>query len=412
MMTARAEGSASASCETGISAESIGLRCITDIGRAEQVWRALEKTATMSGYQRYDFLEPWHRHVGVREGVEPLVVVGEIGGRPAFLWPFGISQEGPWRIARWLGGKHVNYNVGLYADGVMAGLGAETVTALLQRVAGLAGRIDAFELLNQPQDWDGAAHPLASLPHQPSPSSAFALSLAGRDYETMLLEKRSKRARGKLRRRDRKLAEEPGYRNAIATTGAEMARVLDAFADQKAKRFAALGIKNPFAEPGVMDFFHELGARSAGAENPIFRIGYTEIGGIVRGMLGGVVGPGRLSGDIISFSEDEYVKMSLGEVAMLKAIEDCCERGYRWFDLGIGEAGYKAIWCDTEDALFDCFVPITSAGRLYTEIKGLRQRVKRSIKQNRVAWALVQKVRRSRGTAEKSETAASESDDD
>ena len=57
-------------------------------------------------------------------------------------------------------------------------------------------------------------------------------------------------------------------------------------------------------------------------------------------------------------------------------------------------------------------MPITSAGRLYTEIKGLRQRVKRSIKQNRVVWALVQKVRRSRGTAEKTETAASEGDED
>ncbi|MEZ5839897.1 MAG: GNAT family N-acetyltransferase [Hyphomicrobiales bacterium] len=94
---------------------------------------------------------------------------------------------------------------------------------------------------------------------------------------------------------------------------------------------------------------------------------------------------------INSFANNEIAKFSPGESALMKLMADACERGCDSFDLGVGEAYYKDLWCDTTEPLFDCFVPITPAGHVYAQIKGLRQRVKRSIKQNPVAWGLVQR---------------------
>jgi hypothetical protein len=46
-----------------------------DFASAETLWRALEKDADLTPYQRHDFLRLWHEHVGVKEGVSPLITV-------------------------------------------------------------------------------------------------------------------------------------------------------------------------------------------------------------------------------------------------------------------------------------------------------------------------------------------------
>ncbi|MEZ5842057.1 MAG: GNAT family N-acetyltransferase [Hyphomicrobiales bacterium] len=409
-MTTAAERAVPMQPAQAIEAESIGLRYITDIARAEKIWRSFEDKAVMTAYQRFDFLAAWYRHIGRREEIAPMIIIGEINGEPAFLWPFGISAQGPWRVARWLGGRHANYNLGLYDKAAMGSLDAEAMSALFARVAGLAGGIDVFELMNQPETWEGVDNPVAGLPHQPSPSFAYAMRL-GADFETVLAEKRSAKARKKIRHKERRLAELEGYKCAMAETPAEARRVLEVFAEQKAARFAQMGIDNPFHEPGVMDFFHDLAARSMGVENPAFRLAYIEAEGEIQATFSGTTTRGRCSGSINSFANNEIAKFSPGESALMKLMADACERGCDSFDLGVGEAYYKDLWCDTTEPLFDCFVPITPAGHVYAQIKGLRQRVKRSIKQNPVAWGLVQRVRRARGAAAQQPAEAPAQDD-
>ena len=40
----------------------------------------------------------------------------------------------------------------------------------------------------------------------------------------------------------------------------------------------------------------------------------------------------------------------------------CCERGFNKFDLGIGDAAYKQVYCKDAEPLYDSVVPITAAG--------------------------------------------------
>ena len=43
---------------------------LSDLGQAETIWRGLEDQQHFSTpYQRFDFLAPWQRQVGAREGL-------------------------------------------------------------------------------------------------------------------------------------------------------------------------------------------------------------------------------------------------------------------------------------------------------------------------------------------------------
>src|ERR1700728_2665502 len=86
-----------------------------DLGQAETIWRRLEDPQQFSTpYQRFDFLAPWQRLVGERENLRPFIVIAyDIERRPLLLLPLTVGQEHGIRIARFMGGKHTNFNMAL-----------------------------------------------------------------------------------------------------------------------------------------------------------------------------------------------------------------------------------------------------------------------------------------------------------
>src|SRR5262249_46112194 len=97
---------------------------IDDIEAAAPIWRSLERDgAVATPYQRYDFIPPWQRHVGRRLNVMPFLVVGtDRQGSPLFLMPLGRTRIGPLDVAGFLGGKHANFNFGLWNRGLLVNL--------------------------------------------------------------------------------------------------------------------------------------------------------------------------------------------------------------------------------------------------------------------------------------------------
>jgi CelD/BcsL family acetyltransferase involved in cellulose biosynthesis len=75
-------------------------------------------------------------------------------------------------------------------------------------------------------------------------------------------------------------------------------------------------------------------------------------------------------------------------------VRRCCERGLATFDLGIGEARYKSLFCGDVEPLFDSFLPLTAKGRLLGFALRLSAAAKRAVKQRRPLWALVGRLRR------------------
>jgi len=111
---------------------------------AEPHWRLLEQGNSLATpYQHYDFLALWHRHVGASEGITPFIAVGfNARGQPLFLWPFGHRKLAGLRVLEFLGGKHANFNMGLWRRDVAAGIEPHVLNDALRQ---LADRADLLE---------------------------------------------------------------------------------------------------------------------------------------------------------------------------------------------------------------------------------------------------------------------------
>lgn len=363
------------------------------LGAAERDWRLLEAADTIATpYQRFDWIEPWQRHVGETEGVELCIVTayGECG-TPLLIWPLGVTRKGPLRVGRFLGGKHANFNMPLVQRTLAKAMTKDDLRRVFNTLS--AHRLDVLSLHNQPERWDGVANPVALMPHQPSPSNGFRLRLKGTGDE-VIERQLSSAMRGRLRTKERKLAKLPGYRYVRATEPADVDRHLDAFFAQKSVRLKEQGLDDAFGDPAVAAFLRDTCHRGLQAGRPVIEIHVLECDGEVLAFCAGVNDGRRFSSMINSYTLSEHARWSPGLILLQYMVKDCADRGLRMFDLGVGEAHYKTFFCNEAEPLFDSFVPLRPLGRLAAAAARTGYDMKRRIKRSPRLWAAVQTTRR------------------
>ena len=363
-----------------------------DMTTVEPYWRTLERAdALATPYQRYDFLRLWQTHVGSARGITPFIVVGFSAGRtPLFLWPFGVRRIAGLRVIGFLGGKHANFNMGLWRRDVAARVGAKDLRSVL---AQLAGQADMLMLVNQPLTWAGTTNPFALLPQQRAANFGFSGSLVP-DFEALLRARTKPGTRKKMRRKERMLAGFGEVRFERASDPHEVRRVLDAFFKQKSARMRMQGLDDVFAAPGVRRFI-EAAVTEPLPEPPI-ELYALLVDDIIVATIGGIVGDGRFSAMFNSIGQGRYAAESPGEQLMVHLVRACCERGLDTFDLGIGESRYKQLFCGDAEPLFDSYLPLSPAGRLLAIAFRIGGTAKRAIKQRAMLWAIVCALRRLR----------------
>jgi CelD/BcsL family acetyltransferase involved in cellulose biosynthesis len=368
------------------------LELIADISAAEPHWRKLEASGVLTPYQRFDWVAGWQRHVGAAEGVSALLVTGfDAKGDPLFLLPLGAFASGRFAIVRFLGGKHANYNFGPWRrDFVCDGA---VLRALIDWLAEARPELDAIELLNQPESWDGLPNPLRVLAHQSSPSDGFRLALAG-SAEELFERVLSNGMRGRLRTKERKLQKLPGYRHARAKTATDVERYLKAFFAQKAARLAEQGIDNVFASPGVSDFIREACLLGLEQEKPVIEIHALESDDDVLAIFAGVNDGRRFSSMFNSYTLGDGARQSPGLLLLTQVIRDCLARGVCIYDHGVGEAQYKSFFSDAAEPLFDSFFGLSPRGQALAAAIAAKATLKRWIKRSPRALELALALRR------------------
>ncbi len=357
-------------------------------------WHRLEAEGAHTPYQRLGWSEAYLAHVGVAEGIKPAIaVIHGADGAVLALFPFCVTHARPARIVRFVGGKHANFNMGLFARDAGRLLDAPALAGLFKALHAATGAQTAI-LENQPRQWQGFANPLAVLPCRDSPEPAYKFSFTN-DVAAMLEAKLSPDARRKLKRKERKLGELGAVSFRRAETQEELRRVLDAFFRQKAERFAALGQPDVFAEPGVAAFI--TAASSVGLEqgNPAIEMYYTAAGERIVATYGAAISPERFCGMFTSFDSSEDVfRWSPGDLMLYHLIGMMSARGLKVFDLGVGEAHYKGGYCDEYEALFDTVMPLSMTGHALSLAYGAAAAAKHRIKASPRALALVNRLRR------------------
>lgn len=369
-----------------------GIGFFTSLAAAEPFWRELERDGVLTPYQRYEWVAAWHSNAGAAAGVSPLIAVGfDAAGNPLFLLPLGKWRRGPFTVAGFLGGKHANFNFGPWRRD--AALGPADIAGALARLPALAPEVDLLQLTNQPKSWEGLDNPLLALPHQRSPNEGYRLSLSGTRDE-VLARAYSSGTRGRLRTKERKLQAIPGYRYVRASRRAEVDRYLDTFFAQKAERLAAQGIDNVFAEPGVREFLRAACLSGLEAGKPVIELHVLDSDAGMLALFGGACDGRRFSGMINSIGGGEHMRHSPGLVLLNHLVASCADRGMAMFDLGVGEADYKAILCDEIEPLFDSFVPLSGRGHLLAAALAAKASAKGAIKRSPLLWGAAQKIRK------------------
>jgi len=370
------------------------LELFDDMRLAEPHWRALECTpALATPYQRYDFLALWQRHVGEAVGMMPLIAVGfNAAETPLFLWPFGIRLIGGQRVAEFLGGKHANFNMGLWRRETASKIGADDLNAIFRR---LAYRVDIVKLINQPLTWDGTTNPFALLPQQRSANSGYSCALVP-DFAALLRARTNAPTRKKMRKKERMLAGYGAVRFARADNADEVRRLLNAFFKQKAARMRMLGIPDVFAAPRVRRFVEAAATEHGHGGAPPIELYALSVDDIIVATMGGIVGGGRFCAMFNSIGEGRFAVESPGEQLIVNLVRQCCERGFTTFDLGIGEARYKRLFCGDIEPLFDTYLPLTAGGRVIAFALAVGGAIKRAIKRRTILWSMVRAARRLR----------------
>jgi CelD/BcsL family acetyltransferase involved in cellulose biosynthesis len=368
-----------------------GVDLVGDMREAEAVWRGLEQSNQFSTpYQRFDFLEAWQRQVGEREGIRPFIVIAYDKDRqPLLLLPLGVKRESGARVARFLGGKHATFNMALWRKDFAAAATAADLDALMSGIRAHA-QADVLALTQQPQRWMDLPNPFALLPNQASANDCPLLRM---EPGAPPASRVSNSFRRRLKGKERKLQSLPGYGYRLATTDADIKRLLDWFFTIKPQRMAAQQLPNVFADPGIEDFIRDACMTKLAGGGHAIDIHALECDDEVIAIFAGVADTSRFSMMFNTYTLSGNSKYSPGLILMRDIIDHYAERGTTSLDLGIGSDDYKRLFCKDDEPIFDSFVALGLRGRIAAAALSSLMRAKRLVKQTPALMQIAQRVR-------------------
>jgi CelD/BcsL family acetyltransferase involved in cellulose biosynthesis len=365
---------------------------VTDIGRAEPIWRVLEGRDWLSTpYQRFDLLSIWQHEVGSRDHVTPFIVIAyDAERRPLLLLPLALKSSHGVRIASFMGGKHTTFNMALWDTDFAREASAEDLAVLLSKLRERAAA-DMLALTQQPISWRDLPNPLALLPHQASVNGCPVLTMPPGATPAALI---SSSLRRRLKTKEGKFKTLPGYRFYLAGIDAEIGRLLDWFFRTKPLRMAEQKLPNVFAEPGVEDFVRGACMAKLPDGGRAIDIHALESDEEVIALFAGVDDGHRFSMMFNTYTMSGHSRFSPGLILMRSIIDYYAGRGYGAFDLGVGSDDYKRMFCKGDEPIFDSFIPLSPRGRLAAAAISALNRGKRLVKHNQTLFRLAQRLRR------------------
>jgi CelD/BcsL family acetyltransferase involved in cellulose biosynthesis len=367
------------------------IEIVHDLASAETVWRGLENERTsFTPYQRFDFVAAWQRQVGEREGLVPFIVIGyDRESRPLLLLPLALRHAYGARCASFMGGKHSTFNMALWDRDFAASATQADLEGLISAISERA-EADVFALHQQPLRWRGLPNPLALLPHQPSANDCPLLAMEPGAAPATLI---SNSFRRRLKGKERKLQALPGYRYHVASTEADVTRLLDWFFRVKPQRMAEQKLPDVFADPGIEDFIRLACTTPLPNGKHVIDMHALECDEEVIAIFAGVADGFRFSMMFNTYTMSANSKYSPGLILMRDIIDHYAGQDYRAFDLGIGSDDYKRLFCKDDEPIFDSFIALSQRGKLAAGVMSGLNRTKRLVKHNPALLDMAQKLR-------------------
>jgi CelD/BcsL family acetyltransferase involved in cellulose biosynthesis len=380
-----------AAIDHGAGPQAVDLSLHDDLASIEKEWREFEKHADCTVFQTFDWLSTWLKHLGCREGVKPVIVIGRQRGTILFVMPFALDATG--RTLGWLGSSLCNYNGPLLDRDFPARVDRVQFLQIWREVRRLLrSRLghDLIDLEKMPETIGGQPNPFCALNVTPHMNNAY-LSNLGTDWETYYAGTRSSATRRSDRKKQRRLSEHGEVKFLTAKTGDDIARTLDALIAQKTVSYAKLGVDNMFERPGYRDFF--LGIATGAQSARLTHLSRIQVGEATAAANFGLVFRGSYNYLLAGYDDGELARFGPGSIQLLEMMRYAIEQGLQVFDFTIGDEPYKREWCDHVLHLYDYVAPTTLRGFAVAAPMLGKRVLKRHIRQSPRIWAAVRKVR-------------------
>ncbi len=367
-----------------------------DLDEIGAQWKRFEQQADHTVFQSFQWLVHWQRHIGMRRGTIPAIVVGRTADEEIlFILQLAVETQGAVRRLTWLGSQLCDYNAPLLAEHFSARVSAERFLLIWRDVLALLRaderfRFDLVDLVKMPESVGEQRNPFMDLPVRAHPSGAYIASL-GHSWDELYAQRRSASTRKRERRQLRQLAEHGQVCFLQLEDAQERTRTVTTLLEQKSRALARMGVEDPYLRPGRRNFFFAVA--SDPAMRQLIHVSRLDVGGQMAAASIGLKYRNCYYLILSSYEAGELSRLGPGRAHLHELMRHAIEQGFAWFDFTVGDEPYKRDWSDIELALHDYLTAVTLRGRVLGLLTRQFRRAKRYIKQSPQLWRAFSKAR-------------------
>jgi CelD/BcsL family acetyltransferase involved in cellulose biosynthesis len=389
--TALPEGMSRVATGAGRSATAAGSRAGAELSvsvtrRIEDVhaiWTAFAVAGVDSPGQSYDFTRLWAEKLSIPEGDRVFVSVA-LAGEPVAFLPLRQRRMLGVTMLTWFPGPHVGCNAPLLDVARLQVMPAEERRTMWRQMAAELGGADLLYLPAMPE----LPH-LAELGVSIPGDTLYRAEFSG--WETANTTQRSKSRRKHDRQQGERLDALGQVTFEELGASQDRAEVLATMFRQRAARFAATGVCDPFADPAVRSFYDATLDPASGTD---VKLHVLRLDGEIVAVRYNIVEGSRMFCLISSMSDDPRIQGgSPGKQCLLRVMQTVFDAGYTNFDMGAGFTDEKRHWCNVQVPLRQHYLPRTVPGYAAAFAHRLAQSARREIKSNKTLLALAKRLR-------------------
>jgi CelD/BcsL family acetyltransferase involved in cellulose biosynthesis len=330
-----------------------------------------DRDVKMYVYQSREFLDVWMNTIGSAGRIECyFVVVKDDTAEPVLYLPLAIETRFNIRFLRFMDCGVADYNAPVVS--ARRKLTRQEFDAVWTEILALLPSFDVVDLKKIANDISGAFNPLTYLDCSRHRESGHLLQFV-RSAQADGCGRPSPDLKRRLSSKLRKFNEVGDVKFIVNPAGAMADELIERLFELKQQKYRQTNTADFLRGPGVADFYRQIAT-----PQQLEKIGHLSAllidDTIVSAHLG-FIGQGRFY-YILPAYDAAYARYRPGHLLLNYLVDQTTQQGFETFDLGLGDEAYKISWETERITLYDHQRAVTTAGRLYLQMRRVRRFVK------------------------------------
>ena len=369
------------------------LRVYSTLEAARDIWLAFEKTALGFAYQQFVWAKHWHEVVGKPEGYKlHIVEVVNSAGDTLMLVPLCFHKSRFNMGLYFIGEGMSDYLSPLIHENFAENLNGNSFESLWQEIlATLSTKIDFVWLDRLPVKIISQDNPFASLQGFEFDSQCHALNYPeAENWAKSARLVRSNKTAKKIERRIRQLAKVGELELIEITKTKDRVRHMKELIALKVDNLNAANLLHRFDKSGIEKFYTGLVADESAQEN-LCQFELRCDGKLVASVFG-LAHHQTFYYQICAYNREDFGQYSPGLLLMYQLFDWSFERGFKRFDMTIGDEAYKQDWTNQSLSLKTVAYGLTTAGNIELAKGQFMRWLKNKIKQSPALRKVTMKI--------------------